>query len=133
MPKNKPLGSGATTTAAAVLSSRFSVALTGDAEVFTLALNTEGMPSLLFWMQQSAGAVGVTVRPQFAARLTTGGAVPVQEWLDIVPTFVLVPGVPGPPQRVQLAHACKWIRLGLQRSAGVASTVQVYLAAWANT
>lgn len=130
MPISRSPGSGADTVASAFLSFREDFVLTADPELFSDMLLTEAMPTLVYWCEQTVGAVGATIRPQFAPRLTTGIGNPVPEWLDAVPPQVLVPGVVTP---IVVIRPSKWMRIGMQRSPGVATTIRVYMASSAAT
>jgi hypothetical protein len=118
--------------AAANANLRRTITLADDAETFSDFLNVTALPRLVYWLNQTAPAVGnpVTVRLQFSVRGTTGGVTPVPEWLDIGATFVLVPGV---PTLVDFAMPCSSIRVGLKRVQGVASTVDIVLGAAASS
>jgi hypothetical protein len=118
--------------AAANANLRRTVTLAADVEAFTDQLNVTALPRIVYWLLQTVPAAGnpVTVRLQFSVRGTTGGVNPVPEWLDIGAPIALVPGV---PTLVDFAMPCASIRVGLQRSQGVASTVEVVLGAAASS
>lgn len=132
MPVNRPVSSGTAQQAAAVANLRRTLTLDANGEIFSDALTTTAMPRIVYWLRQTVPAVGspVTVRLQFSVRGTTGGIAPVPEWLDIGAPFLLVPNV---PTLVDFAMPCAAIRVGLTRTANVASTVEIVLGSAASS
>lgn len=124
MPVNRPVSSGFSQEASATANLRRDVVLDADLQQFTDELPVIGLPRLTFWLlQANAFANPATVNLQFNVRMTTG-APPIPEWLDLVPPFLLTPGV---PQRLDFVFPCRAIRVGLQRAQGVATTVALVL------
>jgi hypothetical protein len=132
VPVNRPVSSGTAQQAAAFANRRQTITLSDDAETFSQQLNVTALPRLVYWLRQTVPAVGnpVTVRFQFSVRGTTGGLSPVPEWLDVGAPIALVPNV---PTLVDFAMPCASIRVGLTRAAGVATTVEIVLAAAASS
>jgi hypothetical protein len=73
--------------------------LSNGGAFFSIPLVTEGVPVLSLWANQTAPLVagqGATVTMQFMVRAVTGGDTSTSdEWLDLGPSIVLAPGVPG--------------------------------------
>lgn len=127
MPIKRTTGAGEVATASADATLRQNSVLALDAQAFTDALLVDGLPHCAFWAQQSVGALGAIVIPQFSIRQITGNATPTNEWLDFSAPIVLVPGAPGTPMFLTFRFPAKLIRLAVTRPAGQATTVRVAL------
>lgn len=101
--------------------------LAADAPVFTDQLLILGIPDVIFWVQQTAGAIGATVIPEWSARAVTGIGVPVDEWLPMSAALVVPPGA-GNPLYARYWFPCRRVRLQMTRPANQATTLEVYIA-----
>lgn len=127
MPVNRPTSSGFSQEAAAQATLRRTATLSADGVSFTDELQVIGLPRLVFWLQQSTIALPATAQLQFSVRMVAG---PTPEWLNLGAAFLLTPGV---PQRFDMVMPARAIRLGLARSAGIATTVEIVLAGSASS
>lgn len=127
MPVNRPTSSGFSQEAAAQATLRRTVVLANDATSFTDELQVIGLPRLVFWLNQTTIVLPTAARLQFSVRMVAG---PSPEWLDLGAPFLLTPGVPVRFDMVQPARA---IRVGLDRSPGLATTVEIVLAGAASS
>ena len=127
MPLERPLGVGSSASASAVATFRRVFILAADPAVNTPGLLVYGLPALTFYIQQTVGALGATVIPQFAVRSLTGALVPDPEWLPLAAPFIINPGITI-PTLVQYTMPARRIRLVVQRSPGVATTLTVVMA-----
>ena len=106
---------------------RRQVVLSTNAAAFTDQLLILGIPDCIFWVQQTVGAVGASVIPEWSARAVTGAAAPTDEWLPMTAPLIVPPGA-GNPLYVRFWFPCRRIRLQMIRPANQATTLEVYIA-----
>jgi hypothetical protein len=126
MPLVRTLGAGSEATASAVAVLSRTITPAGDPQEFSASLLVYAMPTLTFWINQTVGALGATVQPQFAVRSLTGALVPAVDWLPLGPPVVVNPAVLIPTV-LQFIQPVRLIRLAITRPAGQATTMRVIL------
>lgn len=115
---------GSRTVASANANREITISQTADGVTTdTLILASNQQPHLFFWVNQTVGAIGQAVTPQFAVRM--GGA-------PVAPVFNNLSGpqiVPvGAPMLLEFYFPCRFIRLRLgPRPAGQLTTLTIIL------
>lgn len=108
---------------------RGTLILGGDPAELSRALQTEGMPRIFLWINQTAPVVvgqGATISLEFTVRAANLTVQANAEWLRLTQDIVLVPGqpvvlFPG------LTFPASKVRLRATRVAGIATTIDFVL------
>ncbi len=96
-----------------------SIAIANGGTLTSDALQAEGLPVAVFWVVQTAGAVGLTLKPQFLNRPT--------EFEDLAAP-VAIPGL-NIPVRVVYTMPTSRFRLQITNASGGSATVKYRLSA----
>lgn len=106
---------------------RRTAVLNADAPVFTDQLLTLGIPDTIFWVQQTIGAIGCSIIPEWSARAITGALAPIDEWLPMMPPQIVPPGA-GNPFYLRIWFPCRRVRLQMVRPQGQLTQLEIYIA-----
>ena len=126
MPLVRTLGVGSEAAASAVATYRRTLEPAGDPDEFTSSLLVYGMPQLTFWFQQTVGALGCQVQPEYAVR-SVDALTPVVEWLPLDAAFIINPAPQNPTLRNYKMPA-RLIRVRISRPVGQVTRVQLVMA-----
>lgn len=94
-----------------------SLSLESDAAVPSIILQTENMPHLTLYLQQTSGATAAQYTFQYSVSTETGLT---PRWLDIQPTGTIPLGT---TMRQEFYQPAKVVRVTVTRASGVASAV----------